>query len=155
MGHASTMRSVSRLHRCVTPVAGTKFRCRPIKSCTCSCTPPMQKRFLTPGQCVLLPCKQDLAKSLREAASYNMSEQQARLLFAHCETIIPFATLLGLFEPELPAPPSADMPSELGMMPYAFCGRCFKPMHGFQLLSLIWNCRMPFSRTSQLLIAVS
>lgn len=55
---------------------------------------------------IAAPLLQDLRESLQTAAqSSGPPKQRSRLLFAHCETIVPLATLMGLFQPELPPPP--------------------------------------------------
>ncbi|MEW5301092.1 MAG: hypothetical protein WDW36_003972 [Sanguina aurantia] len=57
---------------------------------------------------IAAPLLQDLSQTLTAVAAGG--DVSARLLFAHCETLVPVMTLLGLFKPELA--PSAQPDSE-------------------------------------------
>ncbi|KAG2495101.1 hypothetical protein HYH03_006711 [Edaphochlamys debaryana] len=60
---------------------------------------------------IAAPLLRDAALALRQAAQGNgapgTEAPAARLLFAHCETLVPLATLLGLFQPAAPPPEAA------------------------------------------------
>jgi hypothetical protein len=55
--------------------------------------------------CVLWPQAAAAVKKVDSSIDSGHHGVAARLLFAHCETLVPLATLLGLFEPDLPPPP--------------------------------------------------
>ncbi|KAG2436537.1 hypothetical protein HYH02_011475 [Chlamydomonas schloesseri] len=61
---------------------------------------------------IAAPLLRDAALSLKAAAAASgapgTGAPAARLLFAHCETLIPLATLMGLFRPPAPQPPDAS-----------------------------------------------
>ncbi|KAG2443864.1 hypothetical protein HXX76_002207 [Chlamydomonas incerta] len=62
---------------------------------------------------IAAPLLRDAALSLRGAAATagsapGSAAPAARLLFAHCETLVPLATLMGLFRPPAPPPPDAS-----------------------------------------------
>ncbi|KAJ9522472.1 hypothetical protein QJQ45_008243 [Haematococcus lacustris] len=56
------------------------------------------------------PLLAHMRSALQSAADSKHIKKPAHLLFAHCETLVPLATLLGLFKPELALPPSAAHP---------------------------------------------
>ncbi|PNW73688.1 hypothetical protein CHLRE_13g568600v5 [Chlamydomonas reinhardtii] len=62
---------------------------------------------------IAAPLLRDAALSLKGAAAAASSAPgtaapAGRLLFAHCETLVPLATLMGLFRPPAPQPPDAS-----------------------------------------------
>ncbi|GIM03204.1 hypothetical protein Vretimale_8003 [Volvox reticuliferus] len=59
---------------------------------------------------IAAPLLRDMTETLREAAGTmpgGATAQAARLMFAHCETLVPLASLLGLFRPPAVPPPDA------------------------------------------------
>lgn len=49
---------------------------------------------------IAAPLLADISRTLRRAAeSTDLPLQQARLMFAHCETLVPLASLMDLFRP--------------------------------------------------------
>jgi hypothetical protein len=82
--------------------AGTKHR-RVVGACTEQQLPlcaPRQGYGAKINYEIAAPLLADISRTLRKAAeSTDLPLQQARLMFAHCETLVPLASLMDLFRP--------------------------------------------------------
>lgn len=66
---------------------------------------------------IAAPLLHDITESLKQAASVTnlghdgatASMAVARLMFAHCETLVPLASLIGLFRPSATTPPAPSV----------------------------------------------